>query len=96
MSLFEIQETLPYAAANQMLFDLFHEGRCTIKGHVILLSNPCLPKFTKLQDCLLWVFEHPITADTPGPNSDVSDIRQYRDRVEMTLWPWAHVRIDFV
>lgn len=95
MSLFKIQETLPYAEANRLVFDLFHGGRCTIKGHVLFLSEPLLPKPTKLQDCILWTFDRPVSVSTPGPDSDISDIRQYRDRLELTLWPWAHIRIDF-
>jgi len=95
MSFLKIHQTLPYASANSMLFDLFHGGECTVGGRTIYLENPTMPVATKLQDCVLWKFPSPIKVSTPGPDSKLSDIRQYRDRVEFTVWPFASIRIDF-
>jgi len=95
MSLLRINETLPYAAANEMLFDLFHGGKCSVAGREIYLENPTLPVAIKLQDCILWRFPSPVKVSTPGPDSTLSDIRQYRDRIELELWPWCSVRISF-
>ena len=46
-------------------------------------------------DCLVWTFPEPVKVSTPGPDSRLREIRQYRDRIEFELWPWASVRIEF-
>lgn len=94
MSFLKIQQSVPFAAGNAILFDLFHGGKCSVAGHEIYLDTPCLPVPTKKADYIQWRFESPVKVSTPGPDSTLSDIRQYRDRIECDLWPWASIRIS--
>ena len=64
-------------------------------GQTIYLDSPALPVPVRIGDCIEWTFQEPVRVETPGPNSRLSKVRQYRDRVEFTVHPWAVVRIDF-
>ena len=64
-------------------------------GQTIYLDSPALPVPVKRADHIEWTFPEPIKVETPGPNSRLSAVRQYRDRIEFTVHPWAVVRIDF-
>ena len=46
-------------------------------------------------DCLVWTFPEQVKVSTPGPDSRLREVRQYRDQIEFELWPWASVRIEF-
>jgi hypothetical protein len=78
-----------------MLFDLFHGGRLEVGGQTIRLEALVLPAGVRRDDHIEWTFPEPVKVETPGPNSRLSAVRQYRDRVEFTVHPWAVVRIDF-
>jgi len=47
-------------------------------------------------DHIRWVFPEPVKISTPGPDSSLREIRQYRDRIEATIWPWMEVVIEVV
>jgi hypothetical protein len=76
-----------------MLYDLFHEGTLEVGGRTLYLDRPALPVPVKESDSIRWVFKEPIGIETPGPNSKLREVRQYRDRVEFTIWPWADVTV---
>lgn len=57
------------------------------------LVRPALPVPVKEVDHIRWVFQEPISVETPGPNSKLREVRQYRDRIEFTVFPWADVTI---
>ena len=78
-----------------ILFDLLHGGKVTIGGRVIRLEDPVLPAVVREADHLRWVFSKPVRVSTPGPDSSVTEIKQYRDRIEFSVWPWANIRIEF-
>jgi hypothetical protein len=80
---------------NALLFDLFHGGKVSLSGREIRLAKPAVPTAVIEGDCLVWTFPEPVKVSTPGPDSRLREIRQYRDRVEFELWPWASVRIEF-
>jgi hypothetical protein len=40
------------------------------------------------------VFPEPVKVSTPGPDSRLSEIRQYKDRIEFSVWPFADVTIE--
>jgi hypothetical protein len=46
-------------------------------------------------DHVEWRFAEPVRVSTPGPDSSVSVVRQYRDRIEFDVWPWASVVVEF-
>ena len=77
-----------------LLFDLFHGGSVSIGGRELRLDRPAVPVPVVDGDCLRWVFPEPVKVSTPGPDSRVSEIRQYRDRIEFDVWPWASVVIE--
>ena len=76
-----------------MVFDLFHAGRLEIGGQVLYLHEPALPVPVRRSDHIEWVFNAPVKVETPGPNSSLSSVRQYRDRIELEVWPWAQITL---
>ena len=64
-------------------------------GREIRLAQPVLPVAVRESDHVRWVFRHPVKVATPGPDSSVTEIRQYRDRIEFRVGMWADVRIEF-
>ncbi len=94
MGSFRITERVQ-SPVNALLFDLFHAGKVSFGGREIRLSKPVVPTAVIERDCLVWTFPEPVKVSTPGPDSRLREIRQYRDRVEFELWPWASVRIEF-
>lgn len=60
------------------------------------LDHPALPDAVREADHIRWVFREPISVETPGPNSKLREVRQYRDRIEFTVFPWADVTIKVV
>ena len=83
------------SSANRILFDLFHGGEVSFSGRTIRLSNPVLPVAVRKGDRIDWTFPEPVRVSTPGPDSRISVVRQYRDRIEFDVWPWASVRVEF-
>ena len=79
-----------------LLFDLFHGGSVTIGGRELRLENPVLPQAVREVDHIRWVFSEPIKVSTPGPDSRLREIKQYRDRITAELWPWTTIEIEVV
>ena len=79
-----------------LLFDLIHSGRVSLGGRELRLENPALPVAVRESDHIRWVFKTPVKVSTPGPDSSVREIKQYRDRFEVTIWPWMEVVIEVV
>ena len=79
-----------------LLFDLFHGGSVSIGGRELRLDRPAVPVPVVESDHIRWVFPDPVKVSTPGPDSSLSEIRQYRDRIEFDVWPWASVVIEVV
>ena len=77
-----------------LLFDLFHGGSVSIAGRELRLDRPAVPVPVVDGDCLRWVFPDPVKVSTPGPDSSLREIRQYRDRIEFSVPPWASVVIE--
>jgi hypothetical protein len=76
-----------------LLFDLFHTGKVSVGGQVLWLNEPALPVPVKRSDHIEWQFSKPVKVETPGPNSQISVVRQYRDRIEFEVWPWAQITL---
>ena len=83
------------SAVPALLFDLIHSGRVSLGGRELRLENPALPVPVKESDHIRWVFPSPVKVSTPGPDSSVREIRQYRDRIEFSVGIWASLRIEF-
>ena len=81
---------------NALLFDLIHGGRVSLGGREIRLVNPVLPVAVRKPDHILWTFPEPIKVSTPGPDSSLREIRQYRDKITAEIWPWATIEIEVV
>ena len=79
-----------------LLFDLFHGGAVSIGGRELRLARPAVPVPVIDGDCLRWTFPEPVKIETPGPDSSLREIRQYRDRIEATIWPWATIEIEVI
>ena len=79
-----------------LLFDLFHAGSVSIGGRELRLERPVVPVPVVDGDCLRWVFPEPVKVSTPGPDSSLREIRQYRDKIEATIWPWMDVEVEVV
>jgi len=82
----EIKSSVP-----GLLFDLFHGGRLQIDGRTLYLDHPVLPEIVRESDHIRYVFREPISVETPGPNSKLREVRQYKDRIEFSVWPYADV-----
>lgn len=80
---------------NAVLFDLFHQGQVSLGGREIRLDRPALPIPVKRADHIEWQFAEPVRVSTPGPDSKVSIIRQYRNRIEFNVGIWASVIVYF-
>jgi hypothetical protein len=94
MSLLKITQVVK-SSANAIIFDLFHAGKVEVGGRVVRLSSCALPAPIMQGDYIVWVFPQRVKVATPGPDSSVSEIRQYRDRIEFRVGMWADVRIEF-
>ena len=94
MSLLKVNLSLPYAEANALVFDLLHRGSCTIGDRQVMMPSLHMPVPTKKSDHILWSCD--LKVSTPGPDAKLSEIRQYRDRVELDVWPWASVIVRFI
>lgn len=96
MALLRITQEIK-SPVNALLFDLFHGGRLSIGGREVYLDQPALPVPVKEVDYIRWVFQpSSISVETPGPNSKISQILQYRDKVVFEIWPWAQVTIKVI
>jgi hypothetical protein len=42
------------------------------------------------------VFPEPVRVSTPGPDSSLREIRQYRDKITAEIWPWMDVEIEVI
>lgn len=78
-----------------LLFDLLHGGRVSLGGREIRIESLVLPVARREADYILWEFPEPVRVATPGPDSKISIIKQYRDRIEFSVFPWAFIRIEF-
>lgn len=78
-----------------LLFDLLHGGRVSLGGREIRIESLVLPVARREDDYILWEFLEPVRVATPGPDSKISIIKQYRDRIEFSVFPWAFIRIEF-
>ena len=76
-----------------LLFDLFHTGKVSLGGQVLWLNEPVLPVPVRRSDHIEWQFPKPIKVETPGPNSQISVVKQYRDTILLEVWPWATITI---
>lgn len=84
------------SAVNATIFDLFHAGTITVSGLDIRLDRlAVLPVPVRKSDYISWHLQTPLRVSTPGPDSSISEIRQYRDRIEFSIWPWADVVLEF-
>ncbi len=96
MALLRIHQQI-HTAANATIFDLFHVGTVTVSGVDIRLDRlSVLPVPVRKIDHISWQLQTPIRVSTPGPDSRITEIRQYRDRIEFSVWPWAEVVLEFV
>jgi hypothetical protein len=84
-----VQSSIP-----SLLFDLFHSGKVSLGGRELRLDNPVLPVAVREADHIRWVFPEPVRVSTPGPDSRVREIKQYRDRITAEIWPWATIEIE--
>ncbi len=95
MALLRIHQQIR-TAANATIFDLFHAGMVTVSGIDIRLDRlSVLPVPVRKIDHISWQLQTPIRVSTPGPDSRITEIRQYRDRIEFSVWPWADVVLEF-
>ena len=92
MSLLRINRTIK-SDIPVLLFDLFHTGHLRLGGQVLYLENPALPEPVRRDDHIEWVFARPAKVETPGPNSEIKSVKQYRNRIEFDVWPWATITI---
>ena len=67
-----------------------------IEGHEIRFEKPVVPVPVKVGDCIEWRFAEPMQVETPGPNARISVVKQWRDRIEIEIWPWADVVIEVI
>jgi hypothetical protein len=81
-------------SALQVFFDLFHAGRLTVGGREIRLERPVLPEIVRVDDHLELRFPSPIKVQTPGPDSRISVVKVWRNRIEFSVWPWANVVVE--
>ena len=77
------------------LYDLLHSGVATIGGRELRIESLVLPVGVRESDHIRWEFPEAVRVQTPGPDGKLSSIKQYRDRLEFSVFPWAAVRIEF-
>ena len=78
-----------------LLFDLWHGGSLVVGGRELRIDSLVLPVGVREADHIVWTFPEPVRVQTPGPDGKLSSIKQYRDRLEFSVFPWAAVRIEF-
>jgi hypothetical protein len=61
----------------------------------VYLDRPSLPTPTRQADHVRWTFAEPLKVETPGPNSRIREVRQFRDHIELTVYPWADLYLRF-
>lgn len=76
-----------------LLFKLIHGGEVTIGGRVFHIDNPVLPVVERKDDYVLWTFNEPLRVSTPGPDGRINEIKQYADKITISVFPWAFVTI---
>ncbi len=79
-----VQTSLP-----QLLFDLLFAGKLIVGGREVRIESLVLPVVTRVADHLLWSFHEPLRISTPGPDSRINEIKQYRDKITIAIFPWA-------
>lgn len=95
MALLRIHRQI-HTAANATIFDLFHAGQISVSGVDIRLDRlSVLPVPVRKSNYISWQLQTPIRVSTPGPDSRITEIRQYRDKIEFSVWPWAEVVLEF-
>lgn len=77
------------------IYDLLHGGKATIGGRELRIESLVLPVGRREADHILWEFPEPVRVSTPGPDSRLSAIKQYRDKITFNVVPWASVEILF-
>ena len=65
-------------------------------GRELRLENPALQVAVSETDHIRWVFPTPVKVSTPGLDSSVREIKQYRDKIVAEVWPWATIEIEVV
>ena len=83
-----VQSSVP-----SLLFKLIHGGEVTIGGRAFRIDNPVLPVVERKDDYLLWTFSEPLRVSTPGPDGRINEIKQYADKITISVFPWAFVTI---
>lgn len=65
----------------------------TIGGRVFHIDNPVLPVVVRESDHIVWTFSDPLRVSTPGPDGRINEIKQYADKITISVFPWAFVTI---
>ena len=94
MSFLRITERVK-SSANSMLFDLFHSGRLDIGGRTIQLKQLILPVGVRDKDHIVWRFPEAVRVATTGPDAWITTVKQFRDRIEFSVRPWADIVVQF-
>ena len=92
MALLKITERHP-TPANALIWELFHSGRIIVGGRELRLGSRDLPVPRVRGEAVVWRFQTSARVSTPGPDSQINEIWQYKDRLEFSVWPWASVTI---
>lgn len=95
MSFLRIRKTIK-TPVNNLVYDLIRGEPVDIGGQSIRLGSAKLPVPEVMVDHIRWTFPEPIRVSTPGPDSRVTEIRQYRDKIEFSVAPWVDVVIEVV
>ncbi len=91
MALLRITKTIPWSVPDQ-LFQLFHAGRLSIGGVDLFCDRTVPMDVVRESDHVRYVIGG-LKAETPGPNQSISEIRQYKDRIEIKVPFWAEVTL---
>jgi hypothetical protein len=67
----------------------------TIGSRELRIESLVLPVGHREDDHIRWEFPSPVRVSTPGPDSRLSEVKQYRDRITFNVVPWASVEILF-
>ena len=65
-------------------------------GRELYLDEVAMPVPVRESDHIRWVFPEPIKVSTPGPDSSLREIKQYRDKITATIWPWMTIEIKVI